>query len=161
MNNGVYNINTFAFYRRQIKQSDLDKAFIKLIEDQEKIKAEKEKLANNEIEEIPLELPEIKKKRDKDGEKNLNLNLIFPKLSIERIMRIRDLFLEFDYDKNRTFDQDEVYSIFMMSNIPVKYEEVKELFGYNEKRKFISFSEFINLTIVEQYSLFDSFKYNS
>ena len=62
MNNGVYNINTFAFYRRQIKQSDLDKAFIKLIEDQEKIKAEKEKLANNEIEEIPLKLPEIKKK---------------------------------------------------------------------------------------------------
>jgi len=152
MNNGVYNINTFAFYRRQIKQSDLDKAFIKLIEDQEKIKAEKEKLANNEIEEIPLKLPEIKKKRDKDGEKNLNLNLIFPKLSIERIMRIRDLFLEFDYDKNRTFDQDEVYSIFMLSNIPVKYEEVKELFGYNEKRKFISFSEFINLTINDAFS---------
>ena len=152
MNNGVYNVNTFAFYRRQIKQSDLDKAFIKLIEDQEKIKAEKEKLANNEIEEIPLKLPEIKKKRDKDGEKNLNLNLIFPKLSIERIMRIRDLFLEFDYDKNRTFDQDEVYSIFMLSNIPVKYEEVKELFGYNEKRKFISFSEFINLTINDAFS---------
>ena len=152
MNNGVYNINTFAFYRRQIKQSDLDKAFIKLIEDQEKIKAEKEKLANNEIEEIPLKLPEIKKKRDKDGEKNLNLNLIFPKLSIERIMRIRDLFLEFDYDKNRTFDQDEVYSIFMLSNIPVKYEEVKELFGYNEKRKFISLSEFINLTINDAFS---------
>ena len=152
MNNGVYNINTFAFYRRQIKQSDLDKAFIKLIEDQEKIKAEKEKLANNEIEEIPLKLPEIKKKRDKDGEKNLNLNLIFPKLSIERIMRIRDLFLEFDYDKNRTFDQDEVYSIFKMSNVPVKYEEVKELFGYNEKRKFISFSEFINLTINDAFS---------
>ena len=64
--------------------------------EKEKIKAEKEKLANNEIEEIPLELPEIKKKRDKDGEKNLNLNLIFPKLSIERIMRIRDLFLELD-----------------------------------------------------------------
>ena len=35
MNNGVYNINTFSFYRRQIKQSDLDRAFIKLIEDQE------------------------------------------------------------------------------------------------------------------------------
>ena len=67
-------------------------------------------------------------------------------------MRIRDLFLEFDYDKNRTFDQDEVYSIFVMSNIPIKYDEVKELFGYNKKKKFISFSEFINLTINDQFS---------
>ena len=151
MNNGVYNINTFDFYRRQIKQSDLDRAFIKLIEEEEKKNAEKEKLAKNESGEVPIKLPEIKKK-NKDGEKNLNLNLIFPKISIERIMRIRDLFLEFDYDKNRTFDQDEVYSIFVMSNIPIKYEEVKELFGYNEKRKFISFSEFINLTINDSFS---------
>jgi len=151
MNNGVYNINTFDFYHRQIKQSDLDRAFIKLIEDEEKKNQEKEKLAKNETDEVPLKLPEIKK-RNKDGEKNLNLNLIFPKISIERIMRIRDLFLEFDYDKNRTFDQDEVYSIFVMSNIPIKYEEVKELFGYNKKRKFISFSEFINLTINDKFS---------
>ena len=151
MNNGVYNINTFDFYRRQIKQSDLDRAFIKLIEDQEKINAEKEKMANNESTEIPMKLPEIRK-RNKDGEKNINLNLIYPKISIERIMRIRDLFLEFDYDKNRTFDQDEVYSIFIMSNIPIKYEEVKELFGYSKKRKFISFSEFINLTINDAFS---------
>ena len=151
MNNGVYNINTFDFYRRQIKQSDLDRAFIKLIEDEEKKNQEKEKLAKKETDEVPLKLPEIKK-RNRDGEKNLNLNLIFPKISIERIMRIRDLFLEFDYDKNRTFDQDEVYSIFVMSNIPIKYEEVKELFGYNKKRKFISFSEFINLTINDKFS---------
>ena len=152
MNNGVYNINTFDFYRRQIKQEDLDRAFIKLIEDQEKINAEKEKMVNNESTETPLKLPEIKK-RNKDGEKNINLNLIYPKISIERIMRIRDLFLEFDYDKNRTFDQDEVYSIFVMSNIPIKYEEVKELFGYSTKKKFLSFSEFINLTINERFSL--------
>ena len=152
MNNGVYNINTFEFYRRQIKQEDLDRAFIKLIEDQEKINAEKEKMANNESTEIPMKLPEIRK-RNKDGEKNINLNLIYPKISIERIMRIRDLFLEFDYDKNRTFDQDEVYSIFVMSNIPIKYEEVKELFGYSSKKKFLSFSEFINLTINERFSM--------
>ena len=151
MNNGVYNINTFDFYRRQIKQSDLDRAFIKLIEDEEKKNQEKEKFAKIETDEVPLKLPEIKK-RNKDGEKTLNLNLIFPKISIERIMRIRDLFLEFDYDKNRTFDQNEVYSIFVMSNIPIKYEEVKELFGYNKKRKFISFSEFINLTINDTFS---------
>ena len=151
MNNGVYNINTFSFYRRQIKQSDLDRAFIKLIEDQEKKNKEKEKLAKNETSEEPLILPEIKR-RNRDGEKNLNLSLIFPKISIERIMRIRDLFLEFDYDKNRTFDQDEVYSIFVMSNIPIKYEEVKELFGYNKKKKFLTFSEFIGLTINEEFS---------
>ena len=151
MNNGVYNINTFDFYRRQIKQEDLDRAFIKLIEDEERKNAEKEKMAQTQTDDIPLKLPEIKKK-NKDGEKNLNLSLIFPKLSIERIMRIRDLFLEFDYDKNRTFDQDEVYSIFVMSNIPINYEEVKELFGYNKKKKFLSFSEFINLTINERFS---------
>ena len=32
----IYNINTFSFYRRHVKPIDLDKAFIKLIETEEK-----------------------------------------------------------------------------------------------------------------------------
>ena len=36
----IYNINTFSFYRRQIRPGDLDRAFIKLIEDEEEKKNE-------------------------------------------------------------------------------------------------------------------------
>ena len=31
----IYNINTFNCYRRQVKSEDLDRAFIKLIEDED------------------------------------------------------------------------------------------------------------------------------
>ena len=42
----IYNINTFNFYRRQFKPEDLERAFIKLIEKEEKKKYEEKFLSN-------------------------------------------------------------------------------------------------------------------
>ena len=160
MKNRVYNINTFNFYRRQVKPEDLDKAFIRLIEkEEEKINAEK--LANekdnskSEIKDVnndENEIDTINNENNQRSTKNLSLNLIFPKLSMERIMKIRDLFLEFDADKNRTFDQDEIYIMFNMNKIPITLEEVIDLFGFSKRKKFLSFFEFIQLTVNEAFS---------
>ena len=160
MKNRVYNINTFNFYRRQVKPEDLDRAFIRLIEkEEEKINAEK--LANekdnskSEIKDVnndENEIDTINNENNQRSTKNLSLNLIFPKLSMERIMKIRDLFLEFDADKNRTFDQDEIYIMFNMNKIPITLEEVIDLFGFSKRKKFLSFFDFIQLTVNEAFS---------
>ena len=162
MKRKIFNINTFSFYRRQVKPKDLDRAFIDLIEkeerkiNEEKNLHEKKEDKSNFIPDKKNNLKDEKKfsntERNKNGEKKLSLNLIFPKISIERIMKIRDLFLEFDVDKNRTFDQDEIYLMFNMNKIPLTKEEVIDLFGFNNRKKFISFFEFIQLTVNEHFS---------
>ena len=161
----IYNINTFSFYRRQVKPEDLDRAFIKLIEDEEQKRMQLEKesskektFQNTESKTVNKNENEKNESNSKDTEnntrktKNLSLGLIFPKISIERIMKIRDLFLEFDADRNRTFDQDEIHVMFNMNKIPITLEEVIDLFGFSKKKQFLSFFEFIQLTVNEAFS---------
>ena len=161
MKNRVYNINTFNFYRRQVRPEDLDRAFIKLIEkEEEKIKEQKRledekdnsNLENKDINNNENEKEKANNENNPGKTKNLSLDLIFPKLSVERIMKIRDLFLEFDADRNRTFDQEEIHIMFNMNKIPITIEEVIELFGFNKRKKFLSFFEFIQLTVNEAFS---------
>ena len=166
----IYNINTFSFYRRQIRPGDLDRAFLKLIEDEEEKRMKLEQGTKNEKEALNQDNETVnkenKEKQNEDNNKenlntveniakpskNINLKLIFPKISINRIMKIRDLFLEFDADRNRTFDQDEIYVMFNMNKIPITKEEVVDLFGFNKKKQFLSFFEFIQLTLNESFS---------
>ena len=166
MKEKVYNINNYNFYRRQAKSEDLDRAFIKLIEEGEnKIKTddeisnEKNKQINiqnkNNIHNVTNEPNEISKENEnkiKKG-KDISLDLIYPKLSMERIMKIRDLFLEFDEHKNRSFNKDDILVIFHMNKIPITIDEVIDLFGFNKRKKYIKFNDFIQLTVNEDFSL--------
>ena len=156
----IYNIDTFSFYRRKVKQKDLDQALIKLIEKEEqRINEEKLFLNQKMINSNSKSMKNNNYNKSSDNRvnnlertKNLNLNLIFPKISIERINKIRDLFIEFDVDKNRTFDKDEIYLMFNTNKIPITKEEIIYLFGFNKRKKYINFNEFINLTVNEEFS---------
>ena len=155
----IFNINTFNFYRRYVKPSELDKIFIKLIENEEKKMIVKKDISEKKKINSPKSNNNSKNSNKKNNNeydsektKNINLNLIFPKISLERIKKIRDLFLEFDADKSRTFDQDEIQLMFNMNKIPITSEEVKELFGFTNSKKDINFKEFIQLTVNEHFS---------
>ena len=156
----LFNINTFNFYRRHVKPKDLDKTFIELIENEEKKidmekkleeikKNDKEKIANHNNESRNDNNNEIKNSK---STKHVNLELIYPKISIERIKKIRDLFLEFDEDKSRTFDQNELYLMFNMNKIPITFDEVNYLFGFTNSKKGLTFNEFIQLTVSQYFS---------
>jgi hypothetical protein len=90
--------------------------------------------------------------KDSKSTKHVNLKLIYPKISLERINKIRDLFLEFDEDKSRTFDQNELYLMFNMNKIPITFDEVKYLFGFTNSKKGLTFNEFIQLTVSQYFS---------
>ena len=163
MKKKLFNINTFSFYRRQVKPEELDKAFIKLIEDEkERLNLKyKEKKKNKENYNINTKNISVSKNINKKYNniinnqrysKKVNLNLIFPKISMERIMKIRDLFLEFDAGKNHTINEDEIYIMFNMNKIPITREEVADLFGFTRRKKSLSFYDFIQLTVNEYFS---------
>ena len=162
----VYNLNTFNFYRRQVKHPDLDRAFNKLIEEEEEKRKEKGIVNLKEKGLFNSDNKTVNKGKKSNSDhyynnnsismdnnsKNININLIFRKNSIERIMRIRDLFLEFSADKNGNFDENEIYLMFNMNKIPITRKEVKDLFGFNYNKKYINFFEFIQTTINKSFS---------
>lgn len=91
----LFNINTFNFYRRQVKPKELDKIFIKLIENEEKKLMMKKDINEKEKINSPKSNKSSKNSNkennnefDSEKTKNINLNLIFPKISLERIKKI-------------------------------------------------------------------------
>jgi hypothetical protein len=142
-----YNIHSFNFFRRQAKQPDLENAFVKLIESKEKknsnktISINKNYSNHNENDSLTERKP-----------KKIFLDLMFPSNSMERIEKIRDLFIEFDPDKSRKFDKEELYLMFNMNKIPLTSEEIQNLFKFNRLKKYINFHEFVKLTVNEHFS---------
>ena len=172
-NNKFYNISSFKFFRRQLKPIDIDKAFIKLLENkEEKLKIQKAEspkkdkntfnkgLANNNNNmknNLALSYNNIYNKYkiteyNTKETKNCKLDLIFQKDSLDKIKKIRDLFIKFDTDKSRTLDQNEIYLMFNVNKIPIKSDEIKELFDFSHKRKVIRFYDFIQMTSSEEFS---------
>ena len=164
-----YNLTSFKYFRRQLKPIDINDAFIKLIETkEEQIKSQKaitKEKENQEIDRIinnktNIENNNISNSNNTNNiynntdisKKNLCLELLYQKEELDKIKKIRDLFIEFDTDKSRSLDQKEIYLMFNINKIPIKYDEVKELFGFSRRNKYIQFSDFIDLTVNPEFS---------
>ena len=144
--NFFYNTSTFKFFRRHVKQSEMEKEFINLIyeKDKKNHSHRNTKIKKNFIKSLKLDKSVVK---SLPKERKINLDFYFQKKSIDLINKIRDLFIEFDEDKSNSFDQFEFYQMFNLNKIPINMEEIVYLFKFNAHKKVISFSELINLTI--------------
>ena len=147
MNKSIfYNTSSFKFFRRHVKQNEMEKEFINLINEKDK---KNYSLKNTKIKKKLIKSVKLEKSIEKSlpKKRRFNLDIYFQKKSIDLINKIRDLFIEFDEDKSNSFDQYELYRMFNLNKIPIKMEEIIYLFKFNQYKKVISFSELINLTI--------------
>ena len=147
MNKSIfYNTSSFKFFRRHVKQNEMEKEFINLINEKDKknYSQRNTKVKKNNIKSLKLDKPIVK---SLPKERKINLDFYFQKKSIDLINKIRDLFIEFDEDKSNSFDQYEFYRMFNVNKIPIKMDEIIYLFKFSPHKKVISFSELINLTI--------------
>ena len=134
--NIFYNTSYFKFFRRYIKPIEMEKELINLID------------SKNENNNYPkTEGNQVQK------EKKINLEIFYPKNSIDLIKKIVDLFIEFDEDKSNSFDRFEFYKMFNLNKIPIKMDEIIYLFNFNAHKKTISFSELINLSFNPDFDL--------
>ena len=68
--------------------------------------------------------------------KNLKPEFLFQKKTLEKIYKMRDIFLQFDEDRSRTLEITELFTMFNSNEIPVTKNELIELFTQkNEKKK--------------------------
>lgn len=166
-NNSFYNASNFKYFRRYIKPITINKAFIDLIESKEDelksqnvtSKANKNSITDKNIKHSVTKEDHLTKadnsnnmENSKKKENDFIIDLIYQKGSIEKIKKIRDLFIEFDTNKTHTLDQREIYLMFNINKIPITYDEVKELFGFSRRNKYIKFYDFIKLTLNKNFA---------
>ena len=166
-NNSFYNASNFKYFRRYIKPITINKAFIDLIESKEDelkfqtgtSETNKDNIIDNNIKQTVTKEDHIKKRdisndgeNAKKKEKDFIIDLLYQKGSIEKIKKIRDLFIEFDTNKTHTLDQKEIYLMFNINKIPITIDEVKELFGFSRRNKNIKFYDFIKLILNKNFA---------
>jgi len=166
-NNSFYNASNFKYFRRYIKPITINNAFINLIESKEDTlksqtvtsETNKDNIIDNNINHTVTNEDDMTKtnisNNMENSKKNGNdfiIDLLYQKDSIDKIKKIRDLFIEFDTNNSHTLDQKEIYLMFNINKIPITYDEVKELFGFNRRNKFIKFYDFIKLTLNKNFA---------
>ena len=166
-NNSFYNASNFKYFRRYIKPITINKAFIDLIESKEDelkfqtgtSETNKDNIIDNNNKQTVTKKDHIMKidisndgENAKKKEKDFIIDLLYQKGSIEKIKKIRDLFIEFDTNKTHTLDQKEIYLMFNINKIPITIDEVKELFGFNRRNKYIKFYDFIKLILNKNFA---------
>lgn len=126
--------------RQRISIPTIFKSVSSLIEDP------KSKKNNNRYEEEKIVLPdtikeELKNNRfivSKNPEKekikihNINPENLFTKTTLQKIIKLRNIFLEFDEDGSKKLELNELETMFMKNNIPVTLDELVKLFFPNK-----------------------------
>lgn len=127
-----YNTSSFKFFRRQFNSEDKEKGLVDYI----KIK-DKKNFKNFNLD-----------KNRRGGKLNLSRNtkkfnpeFLFQAHSLEGVDKIRDLFLEFDYDKSLDFDVNELFAMFNSNFIPISKKELAYIFDLSKRKKYITFNE--------------------
>lgn len=88
--------------------------------------------------------------------KKLKPELLFQKETLEKIYKMRDIFLQFDEDRSRTLEITELHTMFNTNGIPVTKDELVDIFTKKgEKRKKIweyklSFLDFVEFSLSDE-----------
>lgn len=122
-----YNVSSFLFFRRQINSEEKEKGLIKYINEKDTKSFDVEKTKPN--------------KSQRNIIKKFNPEFLFQSYSLEGVDKIRDLFLEFDFDKSFSFDVDELHSMFHANLIPITKSELTYIFNFTKRKNSVSFSE--------------------
>ena len=131
-----HNFSTIKWLRRKYSNSVLEKSINTLLPDNGKPvipddESEEDKKHRELIEFLESLKPIIEK------EKNVNINpkYFFDKITYEKILKLKEIFLEFDEDGSRKMELDEMYTMFNQNNIFADLNELVNLFFKNNKPK--------------------------
>ena len=146
---------TIRWLRNKYSNSVLEKSINTLLPDNGKPvipddESEKEKKHRKLLEFLEANKPII------DREKNVNINpkYFFDKKTFEKILKLKEIFLEFDEDGSRKMEIDEMFTMFNQNNISADINELVKLFFNDDKSKtknivnlYLDFFQFMQFTL--------------
>ena len=138
-----YDINEIKWFKRQKTKDYLNEGLTYLLVEKEKSKSFLSRLLfesnfNNSYQ------SKSKTKYNFSEKNKFNPELYFNQTELDKIYKIRDLFYEFDKDKSRTLDKDELYKMFNTNNIPITRDQINHIF---KSRKILTFLDVVNFIL--------------
>ena len=92
---------------------------------------------------------------------NINPKYFYDKTTFKKILKLRDMFLEFDKKGNHKMIIKEIVKLFKQNNINVDINDIKELFFNNKKNKknkdepnnslYLDFYQFMNFALTRDH----------
>ena len=131
----VIDIKQINWYRRQKSKQYIEEGLTNLLIEKEK--------SISFLSRLVLESSYHNKQTNINESNKFNPNLYFNPTELKKIYKIRDLFYEFDRDKSRTLDMDELYKMFNTNNIPITYEQLRAVFNYKNTLTLMDLINFI------------------
>ena len=131
----VIDIKQINWYRRQKSKQFLQDGLTYLLIEKEN--------SLSFLSRLVLESSYQKSKKSFSETKKFNPKLYFNPTELSKIYKIRDLFYEFDKDKSRTLDMDELYKMFNTNNIPITYAQLRAVFNYKNTLTLMDLVNFI------------------
>ena len=151
-----HDVHTIKWLRQKYSNSVLEKSINTLLPDNGKPvipddESEKEKNHRKLMEFLESTKPVI------DREKNVNINpkYFFDKKTFEKILKLKEIFLEFDEDGSRKMEIDEMLTMFNQNNIRADINELVKLFFKDQKTKnlmslYLDFYQFMEFALNQE-----------
>lgn len=149
---------TIRWLRQKYSNSILEKSINTLLPDNGKPvipddESEKEKKHRKLLEFLEATKPVIER------EKNVNIDpkYFFDKKTFEKILKLKEIFLEFDEDGSRKMEIDEMFTMFNQNNISADINELVKLFFNDDKSKsknimnlYLDFFQFMQFALKDE-----------
>ena len=129
-----YDIHTINWLRHKYSNSLLEKSIKTLLPDngnpvipEDESEEDKKKRKMSEF------LNSMKPVNEKEKNVNINPKYFFDKRTFEKVLKLKEIFLEFDEDGSRKMELDEMFTMFNQNNIFADLDELVKLFFKNKK----------------------------
>ena len=150
-----HDINTIKWLRHKYSFSLLEKSINTLLPDNGKpVIPEDESERDKKKRKLKEFLESGKPVNEREKNVDINPKYFFDKRTFEKVLKLKEIFLEFDEDGSRKMELDEMFTMFNQNNIFADLDELVKLFFKNKKiNKKQILSLYLNFFQFMQFSL--------
>ena len=157
--NRIYhNYYMIKWLRNKYSDSLIEKSVFSMLPDNGKPVVPDDESEEEKRHRLLMEYVDSLYKRVPEREKNVNINpkYFFDQKTFEKILKFKEIFLEFDEDQSRKMEIDEMVEMFNQNHIEATLEDLKNLFFKGKRVKkedimklYLDFYQFMNFALTK------------
>ena len=157
-NRKYHDFNMIKWLRNRYSDSLIEKSVFSMLPDNGKPVVPDDESEEDKKHRLLKEFLDSLYKRVPEREKNVNINpkYFFDQKTFQKILKFKEIFLEFDEDQSRKMEIDEMVEMFNQNHIEATLEDLRNLFFKEKKVKkedimklYLDFYQFMNFALTK------------
>ena len=157
-NRKYHDFNMIKWLRNRYSDSLIEKSVFSMLPDNGKPVVPEDESEEDKKHRLLMEFLDSLYKRVPEREKNVNINpkYFFDQKTFQKILKFKEIFLEFDEDQSRKMEIDEMVEMFNQNHIEATLEDLRNLFFKEKKVKkedimklYLDFYQFMNFALTK------------